>query len=149
VIECKDRKLGLHAALAELGNAAANREAGAAVMVFARQQECPVPEPFAVFDNLALLVVDKDEPDVVAIRLVCAWARAQVLAGAGGVANGFDPAEARGRVDDARCTLGRISAIRRAHTMAVKQIQQAAGQVDDLNAELIDALDQIERATAA
>jgi hypothetical protein len=88
-IECKDRKLGLRAALEELGQATVNREAAAAIMVFAQQDQCPVPEPFMVFDKLALLVLDNSEPNLTALRLACAWARTQVLADSGRTIEGL------------------------------------------------------------
>ena len=88
-IECKDRKLGLRAALEELGQATVNREAAAAIMVFAQQDQCPVPEPFMVFGKFALLVLDKSEPNLAALRLACAWARTQVLADSEGPSKGL------------------------------------------------------------
>ena len=148
-IECKDRKLGLRAALEELGEATANREAAAAVMVFAQQDQCPVPEPFMVFDKLALLVLDKSEPNLAALRLACAWARTQVLADSGRTIEGVDVAEIRSLVDKGQHILGRITTIRRAHTTAVNQIEKAGEQVDDLNNELSEVLGKIERALAA
>jgi hypothetical protein len=148
-IECKDRKLGLRATLTELGQATANREAAAAIMVFARQDQCPVPEPFSVFDNLALLVLDKSQPDLTALRLACAWARTQVLSASGDANEVIDPAEIRSRIDEGRRILGRVTAIRRAHTTAVNQIQSAAEQLDELDDELSEVLGQIERALAS
>jgi len=144
-IECKDRKLGLRAALEELGQVTANREAAAAIMVFAQQDQCPVPEPFTVFDELALLVLDKSEPNLAALRLACAWARIQVLADSGRAIEGVDVAEIRSRIDEARHILGRITTIRRAHTTAANQIEKAGEQVDDLNNELSEVLGKIER----
>jgi len=147
-IECKDRKLGLRAALEELGQATVNREAAAAIMVFAQQDQCPVPEPFMVFDKLALLVLDKSQPNLTALRLACAWARTQVLADSGRTIEGLDVAEIRSLVDKGRHILGRITAIRKALATAMNKIQNAGEQVNELDDELSEVLGQIERALA-
>jgi hypothetical protein len=61
--------------LDELRKASKNRDAHAASAVFSRSDHSPVPDPFTVFDDLAIVVYDKDNPDPAALRLACAWAR--------------------------------------------------------------------------
>ncbi len=75
VLECKDRRLSLTAALAELRRAADNREASAAIGVFSSIENCPTGAPFGVFDDRAIVVYDKTHADPTALRLACAWAR--------------------------------------------------------------------------
>ena len=68
VVECKDRRLTLKATLDELRRAVENRDAFAAIAVFSGVDKCPVPAPFAVFNDRAV-VYDKDEPGLIA----CDW----------------------------------------------------------------------------
>ena len=75
VLEAKDKRMTLKAALAELDAAMANRDAEAAVMVFASQAICPVNDSFQWFDHKAIVVLDRDTLDSHALRLACAWAR--------------------------------------------------------------------------
>ena len=75
VVEAKDRALKLGAILKELDEAAANRSAGAALAVFAREAQAPGNEPFQCYGSRAIVVFDKDEQEPLALRLGCAWAR--------------------------------------------------------------------------
>lgn len=146
VIECKDRRLTLNATLSELRRASINREAGAAIAVFAHDEQCPVPGPFATFDDLAIVVYDKNDPDPAALRLACAWARwsarRQPITDGGAP----DADLILSLLSDARKALDRTANIRRAHTAASKKIQEAAGQVSDLSAEVTEALNKVEQA---
>lgn len=146
VVECKDRRLSLKSTLDELRRAAENRNALAAIGVFSSHDNCPVPTPFAVFDNRAVVVYHKSEPDPTAMRLACAWARWIVQRDARTNHGGVD-LEAVGRlIDEARRALDRVNAIKRAHSAASKKISEASIQVAELNADVITALARIEQA---
>jgi hypothetical protein len=146
VVECKDRRLTLKATLDELRRAAQNRDAFAAIAVFSGLDNCPVPAPFAVFNDRAVVVYDKDEPDPTALRLACAWARWIVQREARPDHDGVD-LETIGRlIDEARRALDRVNTIRRAHSAAAKKITEASCQVAELNSEVSSALDRIEQA---
>jgi hypothetical protein len=145
VLECKDRRLGLKATLDELRRAADNRDAFAAVAVFSGSVHCPVPAPFAVFNDRAIVVYDKNDPDPTALRLACAWARWIVQREARPANDGID-LELIGRlIDEARRSLDRVNTIKRAHSAATKKIGEAARQVAELSAEVNGELDRIER----
>ena len=146
VLECKDRRLSLKALLAELRGAATNRDAQAAVAVISRAAHAPVAEPFAVFDNLAIVTFDKDEPDPAALRLALAWARWVVLRNSPVAVESIDTAAVGAAVEQARQALGRRTAIRRAHSAAVRRIQEAGGEVDEMHDELASLLTRIEQA---
>lgn len=62
VLECKDRRLSVRAILDELKTAAENRDAHAAIGVFSLPEQCPVEEPFTIFDNRAIVLYDKNSP---------------------------------------------------------------------------------------
>jgi hypothetical protein len=149
VLECKDRRLSFKATMDELRRAADNRDASAAIGVFSHADHAPIPAPFAVFNDRAIVVYDKDESDATALRLGCAWAR-WIVQRETRPANASIDLESIGRlIDDARRALDRVSSIKRAHSAAAKKIGEAASQVADLNAEVGQALEQIERALTA
>lgn len=146
VVECKDRRLSFKATRDELRRAAGNRSAHAAIAVFSRAENAPVPSPFAVFDDHAIVVYDKDEADPSALRLACAWAR-WIVQRETRPSDTTVNVELVGRlIDDARRALDRVSAIKRAHTAATKKIGEATSQVAELNAEVTEALERVERA---
>lgn len=149
VLECKDRRLTLKATLGELRRAADNRDAFAAIAVFSGAEHCPVPAPFAVFNDRAVVVYDKDEPDPTALRLACAWARWVVQRDARPTHDNVDLELVARLIDEARRSLDRVNTIKRAHSAAAKKIGEASGQVAELNAEITGALDRIEQVLSA
>jgi hypothetical protein len=46
-----------------------------AIAVFARSEQSPTKVPFQPFDNKVVVVLDKEAPDKLALRLACCWAR--------------------------------------------------------------------------
>lgn len=148
VLECKDRRLNLRATMTELRKAVTNREALAAIAVFSGPDTCPIPSPFAVFNERAIVVYDKDDPDPTALRLACAWARWVVQREARPSEAGADLDLVARLIDEARRALDRVTAIKRAHAAASKKIGEASVHVGDLADELSDTLDRIERALA-
>jgi hypothetical protein len=148
VLECKDRRLSFKATMTELRKAVTNREALAAIAVFSGPDTCPIPSPFAVFNERAIVVYDKDDPDPTALRLACAWARWVVQREARPSDAVADLDLVARLIDEARRGLDRVTAIKRAHAAATKKIGEASGQVTDLADDLSDTLDRIERALA-
>lgn len=69
VMECKDRRLTLKATLDELRRATENRDAYAAIAVFSGADNCPVPAPFAVFNDRATSCTTRTMPT----RPRCDW----------------------------------------------------------------------------
>lgn len=146
VLECKDRRLSLKALLAELRAAAENREAAAAIAVVSRPQHAPVSEPFVVFDDLAIVTFDKDDPDPAALRLAAAWARWVVVRATRVDRPSLDAAEIESVIGGARRALSRRTAIRRAHSAAMKRLQEAAAQVDGMHDELAAQFSRLDEA---
>ncbi|MDT0264338.1 hypothetical protein [Jatrophihabitans lederbergiae] len=149
VVECKDRRLTLKATLDELRRATENRDAYAAIAVFSGADNCPVPAPFAVFNDRAIVVYDKGDADPTALRLACAWARWIVQRESRLDHDGIDLDVVGRLIDEARRSLERVSTIRRAHSAAAKKIGEASGQVAELSAELTSVLNRIEQALAS
>jgi hypothetical protein len=146
VLECKDRRLGLKATMDELRRAAANRDASAAIAVFSGPNNAPIPAPLAVFNDRAIVVYDKEEQDATALRLGCAWARWIVQREKRTTSSSVDLEWVGRLLDDARRALDKVNSIKRAHSAATKKIGEASIHVAELNAEVNQALDQIEHA---
>src|SRR2546430_6993562 len=62
-IEAKNQQLNLRDTLRELDKAIANRNAPAAIAVFAKPEQCPGEEPFQYYGNRALVVYEPGEDD--------------------------------------------------------------------------------------
>ena len=75
VFEAKHRKLGMRKIMDELDEALENREAAAAVAVFAEPAQSPTAVPFTYFANKAIVVFDPDAPAAQTLELVYMWAR--------------------------------------------------------------------------
>jgi hypothetical protein len=146
VLECKDRRRTLRVTLNELDKAATNREAQAAIAVFSRPEHSPVPDPFTVFDNRAIVVLDKDQPDPAALRLACTWARWITQRDSRPDEDRIDGELIRQLLDDARRALVKRTAIRAAHSTALKKIQEAGEHVDEVHDNLADLINRIEDA---
>jgi hypothetical protein len=144
VIEVKDKALSQKDALAELEAAMANRDADAGIIVFARAKQCPVKAPFQWFDHKALVVLDKDELDPLALRLACAWARWTATREAVGEADTVDTVRILGLLDDVRLSLRLASAVKGSHTKAKTAIAQAGQQLDEMTAEIAAKLTEID-----
>lgn len=146
VLECKDRRLTFKATMEELRKAMTNREALAGIAVFSGPAHCPVPSPFAVFNDRAIAVYDKEDPDPTALRLACAWARWIVQRETRPVDDTVDLDLVARLIDEARRSLDRVTSIKRAHATAAKKIGEASDQVGDLGVDLASTLDRIELA---
>ena len=149
VLECKDRRLTFKATMDELRKAVTNREALAGIAVFSTPANCPVPAPFAVFNDRAIVVYDKSDPDPTALRLACAWARWIVQRETRSRDATVDVDLVGRLIDEARRALERVASIKRAHAAASKKIVEASGHVSELAGDLTSTLDRIEQALAA
>lgn len=150
VLEAKDRRRSMRSTIDELDAAMLNREAGAGIAVFARQEHAPVSEPFFEHDRCAIVVLDKDELDAGALRLACAWARWVVLRDAGGQSeNALETERVTALIEAARRALVKARSIRRAHTVAKNSIADAGSLFGELVEQVGSVLDELETLTAA
>ena len=144
MFEAKDRRMpSLKKALDEVGQAMANREAMAGIVVFSSQDNAPTSTPFACFGDKAVVVLDKDEPDDRALALACAWARWVLRRSLNAGSDGVDVERIGAAIDDGRRALARVSSVRRAHSAARNKIDEAAGQVEGLVGDLDRALETV------
>ncbi|MHB8641640.1 MAG: hypothetical protein ACYDA3_01955 [Gaiellaceae bacterium] len=132
VVEAKDKKLGLRAALDELDHAIANRSAKAGVIVFASQDKAPISVPCRSYGNKVIVVLDKEEMDTQPLRLALMNARLTVQREFRGSADELDLEAALTLVDEGQRALDSHSNIKRCHTAARNQIESAASHTGDL-----------------
>jgi len=130
VIEAKKRKLTMKDILSELDEALENRQALAAIAVFSSQDIAPTKVPFQYWENKAIVALDEGEGTDAALRLAYIWARWVVRRQLSDIqADDLDLERVSNALDGARLALERLSTVKRAHTNAVKQIEQAGDQV--------------------
>lgn len=144
VLECKDTSVTLNHILRELRESLTNRGASAAIAVISRQDHSPLPGPFGVFGDCAIVVYDKDDPDPAALRLACSWARSHTARARHGTT--VDTQSLLDITDDISRALTRRAAFRRALSTAARKLEEANGAVDDMTSEIADAM---RRLTAA
>ncbi len=144
-LEMKNRPLNLRKTMAELDEALCNRDALAAIAVFRSQEQAPTSVPFQHHDDKAIVVFDPDDEDDSALRLAYMWARWTVRKGlAVSEEAEFDMERVHCLLDDASRALDRHTAIKRFHTQARKNIDQAADQVRDLIDEVHESLESLD-----
>jgi hypothetical protein len=143
VVECKDRRLPLAEALAEIDRGMRNREALAGIMVFSSAANAPIAGDFQDFGDKAIVVLDKDEGDARALRLACLWARWVVGRELAGTAEELDRERVLLLVDRARRALNAASTVRRSHTAARNQIDEAVKHFDGLVCAVDEALAEL------
>ena len=144
-VEVKNRQLPLRRTLEELDRAMANRDAGAGTRSL-RMPAKPRSRPFAVFDDRIIVVLDEEDPNVQALEvglLASRWiARRKLTVELETV----DTETIEGLLADTTVALERSTSIRRCHTTARKQIDQARVELDALVSEVDDALQCLRRA---
>lgn len=144
VIEAKDRSgIGLRKMLEELDAAMANRDALAAVGVFARPDIAPIKVPFQDFGDRCVVVLDGDRDDNLVLRLAAAWARGVVRRKLAEHAGTVDVTRIESLIGEARRALQRWTTVKRGHSSARKAIDQASEQVAGLVADVERVLDDL------
>jgi hypothetical protein len=143
VIECKDRKLGMRKAMEEVEKAMENHDALAGIVVFSRQDLAPTPTPFFNSGNRAVVVLDKAEPDPLALQLAYTWgrwvARRELALDVTDV--DFDRVEAA--IGRARQALARYTVTKGCFTTATRKIAEGSQQIGELVADVRAALDEL------
>jgi hypothetical protein len=149
VLEAKDSPKKLPEILKELDEAMANRGAVAAIAVFARAEQSPTKLPFQSFDNKAVVVLDKEAPDALALRLACCWARWIARRNLAKGGEDIDLGRVAGLIEAARQGLATSSKIRTALNGSKTQIDRALGHVESLVVDVETALQGLETEIAA
>lgn len=156
-VEMKDRSLSAKDTRGQLDATKANRDAAAAIAVFARREQMPKGTwPFAdLGENRFVCVLEKDDPDdmlvlSLAYRIARHWALADVAGGAG---EDIDLRAMRDALDHARQQLEAFTSIKskvtQLETTVGKSVEAIRVDLDRARAALVESLDRLDAAVEA
>jgi hypothetical protein len=150
VFESKNKKLSKNDAWSELNGCMAERDATYAVLVVAGDDKIPsgLDELTEYQGNKIIAVLDREEPDPLALRLVYRYVRARVLA-SGAETLEVDAAGVRDAAEEAGATLKRVNRIRKSLTGVTNSADAARAELDSMVADAERCLARIESLVAA
>ena len=140
VFEAKNRKLSKNDAWAELNGAMQERDAAYAVLVVAGEDKIPsgLEELTEYQGNKMIVVLDREEPDPLALRLVYRYVRARALAATAGSFE-VDAAGVRAATEEAQSKLKTVNRIRKSLTSITTSADRAREDVDGMVADVESA----------
>ena len=143
VWEAKNRKLNMRQVHEELDAAMANRNATAAIAIFAKQSQAPTTVPFHYSDNKAIVVLQEGE-ERSTVQLAYMWARWVVRRQINqSEINEFDIERMTALLESATRALKRTSTIKTHHTAAAKSIKAADSHLKEMDQEFAQILQDI------
>jgi hypothetical protein len=150
VVEAKNRALSKNQAWAELNAAISERDADYGLLVVAGEDKVPKGlEDLAEYQgNKMIVVLDRDDPDPLALRLVYRYVRTRVLAAQ---AEGLD-VDAGGvlaAAEDARARLKNVNKVRKSLTNISNSADRARDDVNEMVEGVEQCLDQVESLISA
>jgi hypothetical protein len=150
VFEAKNRKLSRNDAWIELNSAIAERDAVYGVLVVAGEDKIPsgMEELTEYQGNKMIAVLDREDPDPLALRLVYRYVRARVLA-AGAAGLEVDAAGVRDAAEEAAARLKAANRIRKSLTNVTSSADKARDELDGMIADVERCLARIESLVAA
>jgi hypothetical protein len=145
VFEAKNRKLSKNDAWAELNGAMRERDASYAVLVVAGEDKIPsgLRELTEYQGNKMIAVVDRENPDPLALRLVYRYVRARVLA-ASDDRFAVDAAGVRAATEEAQSRLKTVNRVRKSLTSITASAEKAREDMDDMVGEVEKCLTRVE-----
>jgi hypothetical protein len=145
VFEAKNRKLSKNDVWAELNGAMRERDASYAVLVVAGEDKVPsgLCELTEYQGNKMIAVLDRDDPDPLALRLVYRYVRARVLA-ASDDRFAVDAAGVRAATEEAQSRLKTVNRIRKSLTNITTSADKARDEVDEMVGEVEKCLQRVE-----
>jgi hypothetical protein len=150
VFEAKNKRLSKNDAWAELNACMSERDACYSVLVVAGDDKVPsgLEELTEYQGNKIIAVLDRDQPDPLALRLVYRYVRARVLAGeAAGLE--VDAAGVRDAAEEAAARLKRANRVRKSLTNVTNSAEAARDEFNEMVAEVERCLARIESLVAA
>lgn len=150
VFEAKNKKLSQNDAWTELNACIGERDAVYAVLVVAGDDKVPsgLDELTEYQGNKIIAVLDREDPDPIALRLVYRYVRARVLA-AGSRALEVDAAGVRDAADEATARLKRANRVRKSLTSVTSSADAARAEFDEMLVDVERCLGRIESLVAA
>jgi hypothetical protein len=150
VFEAKNKKLSKNDAWVELNGCMTERDAGYAVLVVAGEDKIPsgLEELTEYQGNKIIAVLDRDDPDPLALRLVYRYVRARILAAeVGGLE--VDAAGVRAAAEEAGARLKRANRVRKSLTNVTNSADAAREEFNEMVADVERCLTRIETLAAA
>ncbi|HMC06687.1 MAG TPA: hypothetical protein VKG89_04740 [Solirubrobacterales bacterium] len=150
VYEAKNRKLSRNDAWIELNAAIAERDAVYGVLIVAGDDKVPsgLEDLVEYQGNKMIVVVDRDDPDPLALSLVYRYVRARVLA-AKSEGLQVDAPGVRDAAEQAAARLKAANRIRKSLTNVTNSADRARGDLDEMIADVERCLARIESLVAA
>jgi hypothetical protein len=150
VFEAKNKKLTKNDAWTELNACMGERDAAYAVLVVAGDDKVPsgLEELTEYQGNKIIAVLDREDPDPLALRLVYRYVRARVLAACEGALE-VDAAGVRDAAEEAAARLKRANRVRKSLTSVTSSADAARGEFDEMVADVERCLARIESLVAA
>lgn len=149
VYEAKNRKLSKNDAWIELNAAIAERDAVYGVLIVAGDDKVPsgLEDLVEYQGNKMIVVLDRDDPDPLALSLVYRYVRARVLATK---SDGLqvDASGVRDAAEEAAARLKAANRIRKSLTNVTNSADRARGDLDEMIADVERCLDRIESLVA-
>jgi hypothetical protein len=150
VFEAKNRKLSRNDAWSELNAAMAERDAAYGVLVVAGDDKVPsgLEELTEYQGNKMIAVVDREDPDPLALGLVYRYVRARVLA-AGAASLEVDAPGVRDAAEEVNARLKAANKIRKSLTSVTTSADRARDDLEEMIADVERCLTRIESLVAA
>ena len=150
VFEAKNKKLSKNDAWTELNGCMSERDAGFAVLVVAGEDKVPsgLEELTEYQGNKIIAVLDREDPDPLALRLVYRYVRARVLATTDSALE-VDAAGVRDAVEEANARLKAANKIRKSLTSVTTSADRAREDLEGMIADVERCLTRIESLVAA
>jgi len=150
VFEAKNKKLSKNDAWTELNACLRERDADYAVLVVAGEDKIPsgLDELTEYQGNKMIAVLDREDPDPLALRLIYRYARARVLA-ASSASLEVDAAGVRDAADEAGAALKRANRIRKSLTGVTNSADAAREELNAMLDDVEQCLGRIESLVAA
>ena len=141
----QNRKLSKNDAWTELNGAIQERDASYAVLVVAGEDKVPagLRELTEYQGNKMIVVLDREEPDPLALRLVYRYVRARTLAATAGSFE-VDAAGVRAATEEAQSKLKTVNRIRKSLTSITTSAERAREDVDEMVADVEKCLVRVE-----
>ena len=150
VFEAKNKRLSKNDAWTELNGCMGERDAAFAVLVVAGEDKVPagLEELTEYQGNKIIAVLDREDPDPLALRLVYRYVRARVLAD-GADQLEVDAAGVRDAAEEAGARLKRANRVRKSLTNVTNSAKAAGDEFDEMVADVERCLARIEGLVAA
>ena len=150
VFEAKNKKLSKNDAWTELNGCMGERDAAFAVLVVAGEDKVPsgLDELTEYQGNKIIAVLDRDDPDPLALRLVYRSVRARIIAARSEELE-VDAAGVRDAAEEAAARLRRANRVRKSLTNVTTSAETAREEFDEIIADVERCLARIEGLVAA